>query len=69
MAAQQDDSHDRHQDDAVLGLARAATVAARPAPSAWPSMSSAMVAREKSAPKASTWPQIAESYQVTGLKR
>ena len=51
------------------GLARPASTVIAVAASSWPSMSRATVARDRSAPNASTWPQIAESYQVTGLKR
>ena len=51
------------------GLIRAATTARAEAPSELPRTRAATVSSTIRAPKASVWPQIAESYQVTGLNR
>ena len=51
------------------GLISAASTASPAAPSELPRMSAADREQHDSAPKASVWPQIAESYQVTGLNR
>ena len=51
------------------GLTSAATTANPTAASEKPSIRKAMATSMTSAPTASIWPQSAESYQVTGLKR
>ena len=51
------------------GFTRPATTVIAVAPSAWPSMSSAIAPSMASVPTESTCPHSAESYQVTGLNR
>ncbi len=51
------------------GLMSAASTASPAAPSELPRTRAATVIRTMSAPNASVWPQIAESYQLTGLNR